>query len=224
MQNVLRWCDPAAAFQKSIYHERGTIAPCPNISVDREKVGVVYYWTGWCIDPPGSGPDFGGLAALLSSLSFPQHQSRWLQLPTDQRCNGLASRGKARPGCARKTRHAGEVEDFYYRAEQIDRRDAVMSDLQRGLRTNLYPVRAHRRSEPRNKWECCFLFEAWFLYFQYLVINGRTDPLRGLFVLGFLKLILHSANGPSLKKKFKYKHNKQTAVSVYSELEDSQGI
>lgn len=96
MQNVLRWCDPAAAFQKSICHERGTIAPCPNISVDREKVGVVYYWTGWCIDPPGSGPDFGGLAALLSSLSFPQHQSRWLQLPTDQRCNGLASRGKAR--------------------------------------------------------------------------------------------------------------------------------
>lgn len=96
MQNVLRWCDPAAAFQKSIYHERGTIAPWPNISVDREKVGVVYYWTGWCIDPPGSGPDFGGLAALLSSLSFPQHQSRWLQLPTDQRCNGLASRGKAR--------------------------------------------------------------------------------------------------------------------------------
>lgn len=75
---------------------RGTIAPCPNISVDREKVGVVYYWTGWCIDRPGSRPDFGGLAALLSSLSFPQHQSRWLQLPTDQRCNGLVSCRKAR--------------------------------------------------------------------------------------------------------------------------------
>lgn len=58
---------------------------------------------------------------------------------------------KQGPGCARKTRHAREVGDFCYRAEQIDRRDAVMSDLPRGLRTNLYPVRAHRRLEPRNE-------------------------------------------------------------------------
>lgn len=138
----------------------GSIAPRPNISVDREKVGVVYYWTGWCIDRPGLRPDFGGLATLPSSLSFPQHQSRWLQLPTDQRCNGLMWRRKARRRPQNMT--CGEVGDFCYRAEQIDRRDAVMSDLPRGRGENLYPVRAHWRSEARNKWKCCFFFTPWF--------------------------------------------------------------
>lgn len=102
---------------------RGTIAPRPNISVDGEKVGAVYYWTGWCIDRPGSRPDFGGLAALPSSLSFPQHQSRWLQLPADQRCNGLVSRRKARGQChcARKTRHAGKSGIFAIERSGADR-------------------------------------------------------------------------------------------------------
>lgn len=184
---------------------RGTtclITACPNISVDRETLGVVYYWTGWCIDRPGSRPDFGGLAALLSSLSFPQHQSRWLQLPTDHCVMDWCRAEKQGAGRCPQNKTCGEVGDFCYRAEQIDRWDAVMSDLPRGWRENLYPVRAHWRSEPRDKWKCCcfFFFSAWFLYFQYLVIIGRTDPFGG-FVVRFVRVILYSANRPRLEKK-----------------------
>lgn len=221
MQNVCADVTPPLP-PRGRFITRGTIASCPNISVDREKVGVVYYWTGWCIDRPGSRPDFGGLAALLSSLSFPQHQSRWLQLPADQRCNGLVSRRKARGrATARKTRHAEKSGILVCERSKIDRRDAVMSDLPKGWRRNLYPVRAHWRFETRNKRKCCFLLSAWFLYFRYLVITGRTGPFGG-FVAGF---ILYSANRPSLKKTKKwYKHNRKGAVSIYSELEYSWGI
>lgn len=43
------------------------------------------------------------------------------------------------------------VRYFCYWAVQINRRDAVMSDLPRRWRKNLYPVRAHWHSELRNK-------------------------------------------------------------------------
>lgn len=114
-----------------------------------EKVGAVYYWTRWRIDRPGSGPVFGGLAVLLSALSFPQHQSRWLQLLTDQSRDRLVSRRKE--GLRPQTPHTGRL-GFPYRAEWIDCRDAVVSDYRgrggRRLGKKLNPVTAQWRLKP----------------------------------------------------------------------------
>lgn len=113
---------PRCWFQKPTHHEKEPHhAPPWYICWRGEKVGAVYYWTRWRIDPPV----FGGLAVLLSALSFPQHQSRWLQLLTDQSRNRLVSR--RREGLWPQTPHTGRP-GFPYQAEQIGCRDAVVSD------------------------------------------------------------------------------------------------
>lgn len=122
------------------------ITPCPNISVDRQKVDVVYYWTRWCIDLWCSGPVFGGLAMLFSSLSFPQHLYRWLQLLTDHWSNRLVSdREKARLCPQNIISCLWEVWALLIkqlgRAAQIDCQDAVMSDWP-GWREKLNPFMA----------------------------------------------------------------------------------
>ncbi len=105
----------------------------PNTSVDRQKVDAVYDWTGWCIDLWWSGPVFGGLAMLLSSLSFPQHLYRWLQLLTDHCCNRLVSdREKAKLCPQNIISCLCEVWALLIKqlgfAAQIDCQDVAMSD------------------------------------------------------------------------------------------------
>lgn len=124
---------------------KGHITLCPDISVDGQMVDVVYYWTRWCIDLWWSGPVFGGLAMLFSSLSYPQHLYRWLQLRTDRCCNRQSDREKARLCPQNIISCLWEVWALLIKrlgwAAQIDCQDTVMSDWP-GRREKLNPVMA----------------------------------------------------------------------------------
>lgn len=100
----------------------------------------------WCIDLWWLGPIFGGLVMLFSSLSFPQHLYRWLQLLADHCCNRLMSdREKARLCPQNIISCLWEVWALLIkqlaRAARIDCQDVVMSDWP-GWRKKLNPVMA----------------------------------------------------------------------------------
>lgn len=134
---------PNNRLQTSIYHERSISQPA-----------LIYLLTGkrsmQCIIGQddvlifGGQSQSGGLAVPLSSLSFPQHLYRWLQLLTDHCCNRLVSdREKARLCPQNIISCLWEVWALLIKllgwAAQIDCQDAVMSDSP-GWREKLNPV------------------------------------------------------------------------------------